>query len=253
MPYEYYRDNVAKSLELFDQLVRLGRPRVVFSSSASVYAEVEGFEVFEDSPTDPTSPYARTKRMMEMVLQDLARADRPAGADPALLQPDRRGSRSAARDARPGALPRAGSAGAGRPGPARRVHNHRHRLSDPGRYRTARLHPRLGPRLGPRGARSSDSTPMLAAAAAPSAIVNLGTGRGVTVRELVDAVATVLGQPVPVREAPRRDGDADGRVRERRPGARELAGLDRRSSSLAEGVASAFAWTAKRQQILGYE
>ena len=34
-PYEYYRNNVAKSLELFDQLARLGKPRVLFSSSAS--------------------------------------------------------------------------------------------------------------------------------------------------------------------------------------------------------------------------
>ena len=37
-PYEYYRDNVAKSLELFDQLEQLGKPRVVFSSSGSLYA-----------------------------------------------------------------------------------------------------------------------------------------------------------------------------------------------------------------------
>src|SRR3954466_8887735 len=35
-PYEHYRDNVAKSLELFDQLVQLGKPRVLFSSSASL-------------------------------------------------------------------------------------------------------------------------------------------------------------------------------------------------------------------------
>src|SRR4029079_16387101 len=37
-PYEYYRDNVAGSLELLDQLVNPGKPRVVFSSSASLYA-----------------------------------------------------------------------------------------------------------------------------------------------------------------------------------------------------------------------
>ena len=73
IPYEYYRDNVAKSLELFDQLQRLGKPRVVFSSSASVYAASQNFEVFEDSRTDPQSPYARTKLMMETVLADLAR------------------------------------------------------------------------------------------------------------------------------------------------------------------------------------
>src|SRR4051812_13174412 len=72
-PYEYYRDNVAKSLELFDQLVALGKPRIVFSSSASLYATKDDpspgsghpFEVCEDDPVAPTSPYARTKRMIE--------------------------------------------------------------------------------------------------------------------------------------------------------------------------------------------
>jgi UDP-glucose 4-epimerase len=42
-PYPCYRDNVAKSLEMFDELVRLGKPQVVVSSSASDSAHVEGF------------------------------------------------------------------------------------------------------------------------------------------------------------------------------------------------------------------
>ena len=151
LPYEYYRDNVAKSLELFDQLERLGKPRVVFSSSASVYAATDNFEVREDSPTDPQSPYARTKAMVEMVLEDLARAGRlralilryfnPIGSDP---------------DLRFGMHVREpthvlGQLVLGGPGPTRRVRDHRHRLSDPGRHRAAGLHPRLGSRLGPRG------------------------------------------------------------------------------------------------------
>ena len=118
MPYEYYRDNVAKSLELFDQLQRLGKPRVVFSSSRRCTPTCRGHEVLEDSPTDPASPYARTKLMMEMVLQDLAAATDASGADPALLQPDRGRPRPAVRDLRPRAVPRAGSAGAGRAGTA---------------------------------------------------------------------------------------------------------------------------------------
>ena len=40
-PYEYYRDNVSKSLELFDELNALGKHRVLFSSSASLYATKE--------------------------------------------------------------------------------------------------------------------------------------------------------------------------------------------------------------------
>src|SRR6476620_7880463 len=37
MPYEYYRDNVAKSLDLFDELTTLGKSRIVFSSTGSLY------------------------------------------------------------------------------------------------------------------------------------------------------------------------------------------------------------------------
>src|SRR6188472_1480124 len=54
-PYEYYRDNVAKSLELFDQLATLGKPRVLFSSSASLYALKEEFEVVETDTLATTS------------------------------------------------------------------------------------------------------------------------------------------------------------------------------------------------------
>ena len=93
-PYEYYRDNVAKSLELFDQLEQLGKPRVVFSSSGSLYAITDSFEVTEDDPLAPTSPYARTKRMIEQVLVDMSAATtlraimlryfNPIGSDPDL-------------------------------------------------------------------------------------------------------------------------------------------------------------------------
>ena len=94
LPYEYYRDNVAKSLEMFDELTALGKPRILFSSTASLYALTPKFEVTEEDAVDPTSPYARTKRMMEQVLEDLAKATdlraiilryfNPIGADPDL-------------------------------------------------------------------------------------------------------------------------------------------------------------------------
>src|SRR5680860_1452545 len=91
-PYAYYRDNVSKSLELFDELVALDKPRVVFSSSASLYAFTRNFEVDETSSLAPGSPYARTKMMMEMALEDMAHATalraiilryfNPIGSDP---------------------------------------------------------------------------------------------------------------------------------------------------------------------------
>jgi UDP-glucose 4-epimerase len=91
-PYEYYRDNVSKSIELFHTLQRLGCKRVLFSSSASVYDAVPGFVVNESSPLKASSPYARTKVIMEMVLHDFCesygmrgialRYFNPIGADP---------------------------------------------------------------------------------------------------------------------------------------------------------------------------
>ncbi|MCW2794732.1 NAD-dependent epimerase/dehydratase family protein, partial [Nocardioides sp.] len=94
LPYEYYRDNVAKSLELFDELTGLGLNRVLFSSSASLYATKDDFEVTEEDPVEPQSPYARTKRMMELILEDMAAATdlraivlryfNPIGSDPDL-------------------------------------------------------------------------------------------------------------------------------------------------------------------------
>lgn len=249
LPYEYYRDNVAKSLELFDQLARLGKPRVVFSSSASVYAATDNFEVREDSATDPQSPYARTKAMMEMVLEDLARAGRlralilryfnPIGSDPDLRfgmyvrEPTHvLGQLVLAAQGRRKAFEITGTDYPTRDGTGLRDYIHVWDL--------ASAHVAAVERFDAVLQRSGET----------STIVNLGTGRGVTVRELIAAVESVLGQPVPVREAPRREGDATGAYA-RVDRAREWLGWSAQSS-LTDGVASAFAWAAKREQVLGY-
>lgn len=52
-PYEYYQENVVKSMDFFFQLATLGYPRVVFSSSAAIYDVVPGFMVTESSPLNP--------------------------------------------------------------------------------------------------------------------------------------------------------------------------------------------------------
>ncbi|MCX6119361.1 MAG: UDP-glucose 4-epimerase GalE [Proteobacteria bacterium] len=93
-PDFYYSENVVKSIRLFSELKRLGCKRIVFSSSAAVYDVVANFMVTEDSPLKPQSPYARTKFMMEMILEDMCAAYdmkaialryfNPIGADPKL-------------------------------------------------------------------------------------------------------------------------------------------------------------------------
>lgn len=91
-PYEYYTENVSKSIEFFKILSELNATRVVFSSSASIYDVVPNFVVTEKSTIKPGSPYAKTKYMMEMVLEDYCHAYslkgislryfNPIGADP---------------------------------------------------------------------------------------------------------------------------------------------------------------------------
>jgi len=249
-PYEYYRDNVAKSLELFDELVALGRPRVLFSSSASLYATKEDFEVTEEDALDPTSPYARTKRMMEQVLQDMAAATslravilryfNPIGSDPDLesgiyaKEPSHvLGQLVMAARGQKDSFTITGTEHPTRDGTGIRDYIHVWDL--------ARAHVRAVEQFDG----------VLAAVDAPSTIINIGTGAGVTVREMVASFERVFGREVPITEAPPRPGDAVGAFANVDKSARLLGW--RTELSLDEAIASALAWGEKRQQILGYE
>jgi UDP-glucose 4-epimerase len=249
-PYEYYRDNVAKSLELFDQLVTSGKPRVLFSSSASLYATVENFEVTEESPLDPPSPYARTKRMMEQVLTDMAAATElrainlryfnPIGSDPDLESGiyDREpshvlGQLVMAAQGLKDAFTITGVDHPTRDGTGIRDYVHVWDLAQAHVVAVEQF------------------DKALAAVDAPSTIINVGTGDGVTVRELVSAFEEVFGQQVPVREAPPRPGDAVGAFANVDK-ARELLGWTA-SSTIQDAIASALAWGRKRKSILGYD
>ncbi|QDH11127.1 UDP-glucose 4-epimerase GalE [Nocardioides dongxiaopingii] len=249
-PYEYYRDNVAKSLELFDELAALGLNRVLFSSSASLYATKEGFEVTEDDALAPGSPYARTKRMIEEVLADLAVASdlravvlryfNPIGSDPDLESGIYAREPShvlgqlvlAARGQKP-SFTITGTEWPTSDGTGIRDYIHVWDL--------ARAHVRAVERFDD----------VLAQVDAPSTVINVGTGAGVTVRELVAAFQRVFGSEVPLTEAGPRPGDVAG----------AFAGVDRAAAlldwrtelSLDEAIASALAWGEKRQEILGYE
>jgi UDP-glucose 4-epimerase len=249
LPYEYYRDNVAKSLELYDELVALGKPRVIFSSTASLYALQPEFEVREGDPVAPTSPYARTKRMMEQVLEDMAVATdlravilryfNPIGADPEL----RTGYyvREASH-----VLPIMVQAALGV-----REHFTITGVDHPTRDGTGirdYIHVWDLARAHVRAVESFDE--VIERVGAPSTYLNLGAGDGVTVRELLASFERVFGRPVPVVEAPPRPGDAVGAFANADKAA-DLLGW-RTELTLDEAIASALAWGEKRQQVLGY-
>jgi UDP-glucose 4-epimerase len=74
-PLSYYDNNVAGTVTLLRCLDEAGVRRLVFSSSATVYGDPESVPIREDAKTGPTNPYGRTKWMIEFILQDLAVAD----------------------------------------------------------------------------------------------------------------------------------------------------------------------------------
>ena len=247
-PYAYYDNNMTKSLTLFDELTRLGRTRMVFSSSGSIYAPSETFEVTEESPLAPTSPYARTKLMVELALADLCAATdlraimlryfNPIGSDP--------GFRTGIHDPLPShVLGRLVAATRGdldafeitgtdlptRDGTGIRDYIH---VWDLARAHVAALE------------RFDD---VLAAQRSPSSVINVGTGRGTTVREMVDAFERVHGGTVPVTEGPGRPGDAIGAY----ANVDKAAALLRWRSELDldAAIASALEWGRRRGQVLG--
>lgn len=73
-PLLFYDNNVAGMVTLLKCMRKRGIGKIVFSSSAAVYGEPETIPIPEDNPKRPTSPYGRTKWMMEEVLADCAAA-----------------------------------------------------------------------------------------------------------------------------------------------------------------------------------
>ena len=74
-PLEYYDNNVAGSLVLLKVMADAGVKTLVFSSSATVYGDPHAVPIREDFPLSATNPYGRSKLMIEEMLRDLFRAD----------------------------------------------------------------------------------------------------------------------------------------------------------------------------------
>ena len=74
-PLEYYDNNVRGTLELLAAMRRAGVRTIVFSSSATVYGDPASVPIREDFPRSATNPYGRSKLMIEEILADLHRAE----------------------------------------------------------------------------------------------------------------------------------------------------------------------------------
>jgi UDP-glucose 4-epimerase len=241
-PVGYYRANVAKSLDFVAHLLRNGCGRLIFSSSASIYQVAADLTVDEDSPIGPQSPYARTKAVCEAMFADIAAAQpirvlslryfNPIGADPKL----RTGSQlrrpthalgqliQAYQDGVPFAI--TGTDWPTRDGSGLRDYIHVWDL--------AAAHVAALTRF--------DTLP----GAAP--VINVGTGAGTTVRELLATFNRVASHPVQARPAARRPGDTAGAYT-RIGRAQHLLGW-RPQYDVAEGIRHSLEWAAVRDEIL---
>lgn len=251
-PYEYYTDNVSKSLELFKTLSDLGYPRLVFSSSASIYDVVPGFMVNEESPLKATSPYARTKYMMEMILKDFCAAYgmkgialryfNPIGADPKMRsgihvkEPTHvLGKLVDTALGKQATFDITGTDWPTRDGSGIRDFIHVWDL--------ARAHVNA----------VADFDGVFERAGNPAdnyLVINLGTGNGVTVKELVGAFEKVYGKKINKRETGPRPGDIAGSYTNADKALRLLKWET--EFPIEKGIEDALKWGEVRETILKF-
>ncbi len=243
-PLGYYETNVGKTVLLLQRLRDAGISRVVFSSSAAVYAGASGEGADESSPLEPASPYATTKAMVEQILKDSAsngdfraialRYFNPIGADPKL----RTGLQNPVPTHALGKIMQAYAAGepfsiTGTDWPTRDGSGLRDYIHV---WDLALAHVAAVQRF------DEVATPD-----DPYQVVNIGTGDGVTVRELVAAFERVTGETLPVIETARRPGDQAGAfaIVGRAAG---LLGW-RAERSVDDGVRDAITWAEKLSSL----
>jgi UDP-glucose 4-epimerase len=246
-PVGYYRANVAKSLDFISHLIRNKCSRLIFSSSASIYRASDDFTVTERSPLGPQSPYARTKAVCEAIFEDIAatqpirvlslRYFNPIGADPKM--------RTGLHLARPshalGKLVEAHESGrpfhvTGTSYPTRDgsgIRDYVH-VWDLARAHLAAL----------------EAFDRILAGANRSQAVNIGTGSGTTVTELVDAFNRLVEVPVEILEAEARPGDVAGAYTSSEL-ARELLGWSPQYT-IVDGIRHSLEWMTHRRDRLGY-
>ncbi len=239
-PRKYFWNNEVNTLRLLDVMLEAGAKHIVFSSSAAVYGEPERVPIPEEHSTRPVNPYGETKLMMEHTLHWYGNAYglrwialryfNAAGADP-------EGELGEAHSPETHLLPLVVKAALGlRPkveiygtdyptpdGTAIRDYIH---VTD-----LAEAHVRALEYLAQGG---------------PSQPLNLGTGRGHSVREVIDAVGKVSPRPVPVHEGPRRPGDPPILVADSSRAA-EVLGWTPQRSGLEAIVESAWNWHLKEK------
>ncbi len=226
-PLEYYENNIYGMLALLDVMREFNVKNLVFSSSATVYGNPHTVPITEDFPLSTTNPYGSTKLFIEYILKDLAKADKefniailryfnPVGAHPCgLIGEDPNGIPN-------NLCPYITKVAAGKLEKVN-VFGHDYDTPDGTGVRDfihvvdlAKGHVLAVNKLFTKSGLF---------------IVNLGTGRGYSVLEMINAFSKALGRDIPYVLAPRRPGDiatcyADTKLAEQLIGFKATKNLD---------------------------
>jgi len=248
-PLDYHAVNTAGAIRLLQAAEDAGVARFVLSSTCAVYGvpPESMIPITEDAPTDPINPYGASKLAFERVLRDHAAMKRSknepfafaalryfnvAGADPGGLLGENH-------DPETHIIPSAILAALGRTPPIT-LYGADHPTPDGAAVRDyihvtdlARAHLLALDALDP----NADDRALT---------LNLGLGRGVSLREILETVERVVGKPVPVTEAPRHPADPPiltaGATR-----ARELLGWTPEHTDLEQTIRHAHRWLTRKR------
>jgi UDP-glucose-4-epimerase GalE len=238
-PQKYYDNNVVGTLGLLDAMVRSQLDKFIFSSTCATYGVPNGNTIPEDHPQDPINPYGRSKLMVEQILQDFDKAYglrsialryfNAAGADPDCEIGEDHDPEThlipLVLDAALGRQPNVAIYGSDYETPdgtCVRDYVHVNDLADA--HVSA-----LGNLLD----------------GGESDALNLGTGTGFSVRQVIDVARTVTGQTIEVVEESRRPGDPPFLVAE--PGrAHSAFGWKPKLSSMEQIIETAWSWHRKQ-------
>lgn len=240
-PELYYDNNVGGMVSVLKAMKDAGVGTIVFSSSCATYGEPDQVPITEDTPQSPINPYGRTKLICEWMLEDASRAQglgyvalryfNAAGADP-------EGELGEHHDPETHLVPLALQAALGS-GPPLNVFGTDYETADGTCVRDyihvddlARAHVLALKAL-------SNGKECLK--------VNLGTGKGTSIREVLQSVARVTGRDVPAKYVGRRPGDPPQLVAEVSQ-ARTMLGFETKWNDIDDIVKHAAPWFERNAQ-----
>jgi UDP-arabinose 4-epimerase len=243
-PDLYYRSNVAGTMSLLEAMRELGIRVLVFSSTCAIYGVPVLVPIAEDHPTVPINPYGAGKLMIERMLRDFdsafglrsisLRYFNAAGADPL-------GEIGESHDPETHAIPLAIAAALGR-SPAFQIYGNDYSTPDGSAVRDYVHVSDLA------DAHIAALVHLLRGGATTA--INLGSGIGTSVLEVVRAVERVSDRSVPLTHRSRREGDPPVLVADARY-AQSLLGWRAKQSEIDEIIRTAWNWHRKEMRTFG--